>query len=53
MTTKTTSIIALTLIIIAVIIGLLVWNQLPQQMPSHWNVNDEVDGYTSKLWGCF
>jgi len=37
----------------AVIAGLLLWNQLPDQMASHWNVNDQVDGYISKFWGVF
>jgi uncharacterized membrane protein len=51
MTTKTTSIITLTLIFLALLAGVLLWNQLPDQMPSHWNVNDQVDGTMSKLWG--
>lgn len=53
MTTKLTSIIVLTLIAIALIVGLALWNQLPDQMASHWNVNDQVDGYISKFWGVF
>ncbi|NWF65422.1 MAG: SdpI family protein [Chloroflexi bacterium] len=53
MTTKTTSILVLTLIAIAAITGALLWNQLPEQMASHWNANDEVDGYISKFWGVF
>ncbi len=53
MTTKTTSIIVLALIAIALIAGLGLWNQLPDQMASHWNVNDQVDGYISKFWGVF
>ncbi|KXK11860.1 MAG: hypothetical protein UZ14_CFX002002608 [Chloroflexi bacterium OLB14] len=53
MSTKTTSILALALIAIAIIAGLLLWNQLPEQMASHWNANDEVDGYMSKFWGVF
>ncbi len=53
MTTKTTSIIVLTLIAIAVIAGALLWNQLPEQMASHWNANDEVDGTMPKFWGVF
>jgi uncharacterized membrane protein len=53
MTTKTTSIIVLTLIVIALIAGLALWNQLPEQMASHWGVNDQVDGYISKFWGVF
>lgn len=53
MTTKTTSILVLIMITIAVIAGMLLWNQLPEQMASHWNTNDEVDGYISKFWGVF
>ncbi len=53
MTTKTTSIIVLTLIAIALIAGLALWNQLPDQMASHWNSNDQVDGYISRFWGVF
>jgi uncharacterized membrane protein len=53
MSTSTTSIIVLCLVAIAVIAGALLWNQLPEQMASHWNANDEVDGYMPKFWGVF
>jgi len=53
MTTKITTIIGFALIAIALIAGIALWNQLPDQMASHWNVNDEVDGYISKFWGVF
>jgi len=53
MSTRTTTIITLLLILIATVAGLLLWNQLPDQMASHWNANDEVDGYMSKFWGVF
>jgi uncharacterized membrane protein len=43
----------LILILAATIAGLSVWNRLPDQMASHWNVNDQVDGYMSKFWGVF
>lgn len=51
MSTQTTSIIVLVLIAIAVVAGALFWDQLPEQMASHWNANDQVDGYMSKFWG--
>ena len=51
MTTRLTSIIVLALIATALIAGALLWNQLPDQMASHWNVNDQVDGTMSKFWG--
>jgi uncharacterized membrane protein len=53
MTTRTTTIIVLILILAAAVAGLLLWNRLPDQMASHWNVNDQVDGYMSKVWGVF
>lgn len=53
MSTRTTIILVLVMIIGATIAGLLLWNRLPDQMASHWNINDEVDGYMSKFWGVF
>lgn len=51
MSTKLTTILVLILIAAAVIAGALFWDQLPEQMASHWNANDEVDGYMFKFWG--
>ena len=53
MSTRTTTIIVLLLIAGATLAGLLLWNRLPDPMASHWNVNDQVDGYMSKFWGIF
>lgn len=53
MSTKTTLIISTILIVIAIIAGVVLWKQLPDQMASHWNANDEVNGYISKTWGVF
>jgi uncharacterized membrane protein len=53
MNTRLTIIIVLVLILAATIAGLSLWNRLPDQMASHWNVNDQVDGYMSKFWGVF
>jgi uncharacterized membrane protein len=53
MSTKTTSIITLVMIALALVVGTVLWNQLPDQMASHWNVNDQVNGYISKFWGVF
>jgi uncharacterized membrane protein len=53
MTTRTTTILVLFMIITATVVGVLLWNRLPDQMASHWNVNDQVDGYMSKSWGVF
>ena len=53
MSTRTTTILVLIMISGATIAGLLLWNRLPDQMASHWNMNDQVDGYISKIWGVF
>ena len=53
MSTKLTTMISLALIVLAVIAGLLLWSQLPDPMPSHWNAAGEIDGYMSKFWGVF
>lgn len=53
MNTCLTTIIVLLLILGATVAGALLWNQLPDPMASHWNVNDQVDGYMSKFWGVF
>jgi len=53
MSTRTTTILVLIMLVAATLAGLLLWNQLPDQMASHWNVNDQVDGYMSRFWGVF
>ena len=53
MSTRTTTILVLLMIVAAIIAGLVLWNRLPDPMASHWNVNDQVDGYTSKFIGVF
>ena len=44
-----TSIITL----IPIVVGLLLWNQLPEQMPTHWGINGEVDAWSSKAFAVF
>ena len=53
MNTRTTSVIVFALIIGAIFAGFLLWNQFPEQMASHWNIQDQVDGYISRFWGVF
>ncbi|MCJ7432921.1 MAG: SdpI family protein [Anaerolineales bacterium] len=51
MTTKSTLIISIILIAIAIIAGAVFWNRLPNQMASHWDINDQVSGTMPKFWG--
>ena len=53
MNTRTTLIVVLLMVLAATIVGLALWNQLPDQMASHWDPNDQVNGYMSKFWGVF
>ncbi len=53
MSTRLTVIIGLALVLIAVVFSLAVYNRLPDRMASHWGVNDEVNGYTTRFWGAF
>jgi uncharacterized membrane protein len=41
------------MVIAATIVGVALWNRLPDPMASHWGPNDEVNGYTSRVWGVF
>lgn len=53
MTTRLTIIVVLVIIIGITIAGAALWSQLPDPMASHWNENDQVDGYMSRFWGVY
>ena len=40
-------------LLIPVIVGLLLWDKLPDPMPSHWNIHGEVDNWSSKAFTVF
>ena len=41
------------IILLPIVAGLILWNQLPEQIPSHWNTDGEVDGWSSKAFAVF
>ncbi len=41
------------LIFIPTVVGLIYWDQLPAEIPTHWGTNGEVDGYSSKTFSVF
>lgn len=45
---KGTLILTTIVMLIPMIIGLLLWDKLPEQIPSHWDINGEVDRWSSK-----
>lgn len=46
-------IISSIVILLPILAGIILWDKLPQQVPCHWNVNNEVDGYCSKTFFVF
>jgi uncharacterized membrane protein len=44
-----------TLLLIASAVGVSAWlyPSLPQQIPIHWNIRGEIDGYGNKSWALF
>jgi len=41
------------IILLPMAVGLLLWNQLPESIPSHWNAAGEIDGWSSKAFVVF
>lgn len=39
--------------LLPIVAGVVLWNQLPDPMPSHWNAAGEVDGWSSKPFAVF
>lgn len=50
---KKSDIYNVVLIVIAFLINIAVYSKLPDQIPTHWNVAGEIDGYSSKVFGAF
>ena len=53
MSTRNTIILSIILITVATIASMLVYNQLPEQVASHWNDAGQVNGHISRFWGAF
>jgi uncharacterized membrane protein len=49
--TRTSIGISAALIAVATLVGLALYPQLPDPMPSHWDAAGNVDGYMSRTWG--
>ena len=50
---KATLIITSLTTLIPILVGLLLWDKLPEQVPYHWNINGEVDSWVSKTQAVF
>lgn len=41
------------LILLPALAGIVLWDQLPEQIPTHWNPSGEVDRWSSKAFAIF
>lgn len=41
------------IILLPILIGLILWNKLPDKLPTHWNAEGVVDGWSSKAFAVF
>lgn len=41
------------MIFLPILFGLLNWNELPEQIPTHWGIDGTPDGYSSKVFAVF
>ncbi len=53
MSTRTTLFVTLALVVIALAFSAAIYGRLPEQMASHWNVNDQENGSVPRFWGAF
>ena len=45
--------IVIAIVALSFLFGIYFYDKMPEQMASHWNVRNEVDGYLSRFWGLF
>lgn len=45
---KWTLVVTSVIILLPIVVGVLLWDKLPEQVPYHWGINGEVDGYATK-----
>ena len=46
-------IITTVIILLPILAGVVMWDRLPEQMPTHWNADGEIDGWSSKGFAVF
>ncbi|MGC8961188.1 MAG: SdpI family protein [Candidatus Bathyarchaeia archaeon] len=50
---RRTGIITLAMVLSSFLASAYFYPRMPERMASHWNAQGEVEGYTSRFWGCF
>lgn len=46
--TRLAIILSTLVILLPMALGLIFWNQLPEKLPTHWGIDGEVDGWSSR-----
>ena len=39
--------------LLPILIGIILWDRLPESLPTHWNVSGSIDGWSSKTFVVF
>ena len=50
---RKTLVITTVVMLLPILVGLILWNKLPDQVPTHFGVNGEPDGWSSKAFAVF
>ncbi|MGE4272425.1 MAG: SdpI family protein [Desulfitobacterium sp.] len=50
---RTAKILSGLFVLINIIVGVWAQPMLPDRVPSHWNIQGQVDGYTNAFWGAY
>lgn len=48
-----TLIVTSVVILLPILLGVIMWDKLPEKIPVHWNAAGDVDGWASKPFGVF
>jgi uncharacterized membrane protein len=51
MSTKLSLVFISLLVLVSIVVSIAVYPMLPEQVASHWDSNDQVNGYMSRFWG--
>ena len=50
---RKTLIVTTIVMLLPILVGLILWNKLPDQIPTHFNTAGDADGWSSKAFGVF
>ena len=50
---KKEMILSVVLCLLPIVLGLFLWKRLPEQVPTHFGLNNEPNGYSSKVFAVF